>query len=164
MIDFEGEICDGWVATVTAQLAPLSIATVEEWHPQSDESPIRQYKRDELPAIWVSAAPDGITLEACGVLGMHYTIKWGVLTENGDPQAARQEHERIRQNVAALFGSYQFQCNTSFLTSGYPVSFEYEQSLGDAKQDGTGEKKSPFRTTSENEMRLIVLYDSPPVG
>lgn len=164
MIDFEGEIVAGWRAAVTAQLAPLAIATVEEWTPQADESPVRQYKRGELPAIWVSAAPDGVTLEACGVTGLHYTVKWGVLTENADPQTARQQHEQIRQNVAALFASYQFQCNTSFLTSGYPVSFEYEQSLGDARQDGTGDKKSPFRTTSENEMRLVVLYDSPPVG
>lgn len=159
MIDFEGEIVAGWCAAVTAQLAPLSIATVEEAHPQGDDEKVRQYKRGELPAIWVSVEADGVKLEACGMLGMVYSVRWGVLTEDADPKAAHTQHELIRQNVVALFASYQYQSNVTFLASGYPVSFDYDQTLGKATQAD----KSPFRTTSENEMRVTVFYPSPPM-
>ena len=158
MIDFEAEITSAWVAVVTAQVAPLSVTTVEERHPQGEENAIRQFRRDELPAVWCSSAPNGTSLEACGVLGLHYTIRWGVLTENGDAKEARREHERIRQNIVALFASYQFQGNSDFLSSGNPVSFNYEQTIGTPTQ----QNKSPYRVTSENEMRLMVLYPSTP--
>jgi hypothetical protein len=80
-----------------------------------------------------------------------------VVTKNADPQHAKAEHESIRQNIMALFGSFQYQSTATFLDSGYSVSFSRDIDLGDSEQGDV----SPFFVHSTNKMRLTVFYPSP---
>ena len=152
-LNTEGEITAAVVSLLTSQLVPLAVQTVEEWHPQIEDTP-RQYKKASLPAVWVWAAPAGIGRTLCQMIDLDYVVHIGVAVEDGNTQEGRGLHERIRENIGGVLELAYFKGSTSLLTSGHQVFFS-DWSSGDMKRGF--DDKNPWMLWSDNTIRCRVV-------
>jgi len=151
------EITAAWVSTVSAQLTPLAIATVEEWYPQTSGRAVRDYMQDELPALWVYVLPDTTDELAAALIEVRYSIHWGIAVADGNIRTAVRVLERIREEVIVLFSSWDMQGTTDFLTeSGTSCRFG-----GFTSARPNLESENPYFIWTDDRMSIWVAVANP---
>ena len=155
--DYSSEIETAVVAGLISTLQDdLGIVTIEVAKPQADGGP-RAYRREALPAVYVSCEADGLEWIAALTMNLHYKVTVGVLTFAADPYDAHKQHEIIRQNVAALLCCSTYQGNATALASGATVWID-SPALPAPERSAD---KSPFTFHSVNTFRVRVPWTDP---
>lgn len=145
-----------WVYDVTTLVTGVGISTVERWMPQADR-PVRNYTKDELPAVWCHASVTDASAHSCGYIQADYDIEWGVIVEDGNAQEALLKLNDIRDEIVKLFRSGDYQGSTAFMGAlDGQVHFD-NFDMGDVEPLG----KTPSRIWALNKMTARVTLPDP---
>lgn len=148
------EITANVISTVGSQLsAPLGVNTVEEWIPQPDDDPMRQYNQSQMPAVWCWTMIRGTGTGAPAQMAEYlYEVHFGAAVFDAQVKTGRKTLERIIEEIITLFEWLDGSC--SFLDETHTQTW-FD---GFSRSEPTlGTKERPYLFWAEATMDVRVM-------
>jgi hypothetical protein len=157
-LDLADAILQAWVSQCTSDLDMESVSTISEMGiPVEGEPPFPAVSGASLPGVFAyvtTASPEWV---AAQTVGLNYIVHWVVVVSDGRANANRKRHEQVREEIAALFGGFDIQGSTEFLSLAHTAVHFGDISMGEVQMGDA----NPYLLWSVNTMRCQVSMPNP---